>query len=107
MCVSVNWSTFNAISHTFKLVVWTNRADVQREDEDDEEAQVPGEQRAEQYHALLLLKVSIPMQKEKSQKKDHHNLDAQRRPAHSVPLIPCCKATWETEEEKNRYKNLL
>lgn len=53
----------------------TNRADVQREDEDDEEAQVPGEQRAEQDHTLLLFKVSIPMQEEKSQKKDDHDLN--------------------------------
>lgn len=76
----------------FKLVAWTNRADVQRQDEDDEEAQVPGEQRAEQDHTLLLFKVSIPVQEEESQKKDDHNLDGQRRPTHSAPL-PCAAKT--------------
>lgn len=75
-----------------KLLAWTNRADVQREDEDDEEAQIPGKQCAEQDHTLLLFKVSIPVQEEKSQKKDNDYLDGQRRPAHSAPR-PCAAKT--------------
>lgn len=69
----------------------TDRADVQGEDEDDEEAQVPGEQRAEQNHALLLPEVAIAMQQEQRQEEDHHDLDAEGGAAHPDGLVqrPC------------------
>lgn len=72
----------------------TDRADVQRQNEDDEEAQVPGQQRAEQDHALLLLEVAIAVQQEQRQEEHHHDLDAQRGPAH--PARPLLSSHGET-----------
>lgn len=68
--------------------VGTDRADVQRQDEDDEEAQVPGQQRAEQNHALLLPEVSVAMQQEESQEEDQDDLQAERRAAHGAAAPP-------------------
>lgn len=76
--------------------VTTDRADVQRQNEDDEKAQVPGQQRAEQDHALLLLEVAIAVQQEERQEEHHHDLDAQRGPAH--PARPLLSSHGETCE---------
>lgn len=62
----------------------TNRADVQREDEDDEEAKVPGHQRAKQNHPLLLPEVSVPVQQEQSQEEDQDDLHAECRATHGA-----------------------
>lgn len=59
-----------------------DRGDVERQDEDDEEAEVPGQQRSKQDHPLLLPEVSVAMQQEECQEEHHHHLHAQRRPAH-------------------------
>lgn len=42
----------------------TDRADIQRQDEDDEKAQVPGQKSTKQHHTLLFTEVSIAMQQE-------------------------------------------
>lgn len=68
-------------------LIKTDRADVQRQNEDDEKAQVPGQQCAKQHHALLLLEVSIPVQQEQRQEEHHHDLDTQSSPAHPAPLL--------------------
>lgn len=60
----------------------THRANVQRQDEDDEEAQVPGQQGAKQHHALLLPEVSVAVQQKEGQEEDHHDGDAQSGAAH-------------------------
>lgn len=68
----------------FQTLVVDCRADIQWKNEDDEKAQIPSQQCAKENHALLLLEVSIAMQEEQSQEKDHNNLYSQRCPAHSV-----------------------
>jgi len=71
----------------------THRADIQRQDEDDEEAQVPGQQRAEQNHALLLPEVSVAVQQEQRQEQDHHDHQAQSGAAHHATNRA---GSWET-----------
>lgn len=93
------------MSHTY-------RADVQRKNEDDEKAQIPGQQCAKENHALLLLEVSIAMQEEESQEKDHHNLYSQRCPTHSADRTPLtlpgtesnCRQIESKEPMTNSYK---
>lgn len=58
------------------------RADVERQDEDDEEAEVPGQQRPQQDHPLLLPQVSIALEEEEGQEENHHDHDGQRSTTH-------------------------
>lgn len=76
----------------------TNRADVQRKNEDDEETQVPGQQGAKQHHPLLLTEVCIAMQQEQSQEEHHHYLNAQRSPTHPASLTALSTAVTEKRE---------
>lgn len=59
------------------------RADVKWQDEDDEEAEVPGQQGPQEDHPLLLSQISITLQEEECQEKDDNNHDSQRSTAHS------------------------
>lgn len=66
----------------------TYRADIQGKDEDDEEAEIPGQEGPEQHQWVLLAEVSIAMQEKKWQEEDQHNLDTQGSTAHPVAAIP-------------------
>lgn len=59
------------------------RADIEWQDEDDEEAEVPGEQRPEQNHPLLLPQISIVLEEVEGQEEDDHDHDGQRSTAHT------------------------
>lgn len=50
------------------------RTDIQRQYEDNEKAETPSKQCADDYQSVLFLKVSIAMQEEQCQKKDKNNL---------------------------------
>lgn len=63
------------------LVIY-GRADIQREDEHDEEAQEPGEEGGEQDHPILLAKISISVQQEEREEEHHHHLQRERHAAH-------------------------
>lgn len=76
----------------------TNRADVQRKNEDDEETQVPSQQGAKQHHPLLLTEVCIAMQQEQSQEEHHHYLNAQRSPTHPASLTALSTARLKREK---------
>lgn len=58
------------------------RADVQRQDEDDEETEVPGQQRPQQDHPLLLPQVSIAVEEVKGQEENTHNHNSQCSTTH-------------------------
>lgn len=58
------------------------RADIKGQDEDDEEAEVPGQQCSEQNHPLLLPQISKALQKVEGQEENKHNHDSQRSPTH-------------------------
>lgn len=59
------------------------RADIEWQDEDDEEAEVPGQQRTQQDHPLLLPQVSIALEEVEGQEENNHNHDSQRSTTHS------------------------
>lgn len=63
------------------------RADIKWQDEDDEEAEVPGQQGSQEDHPLLLSQISIALQEEECQEKNNNNHDSQRSTAHSVGPI--------------------
>ena len=73
-----------------------DRGDVQRQDEHDEEAEVPGQQGAKQHHALLLPEVSVAVEQEEGQEEDHHDLQAQRRPTHPDAAQVTCSTHTHT-----------
>lgn len=58
------------------------RADVERQDEDDEEAEVPGQQRPQQDHPLLLPQVSIALEEVEGQEENNYDHDGQRSSTH-------------------------
>lgn len=55
-------------------VVWY-RADIKWQDEDDEEAEIPGQQRPWQDHPVLPPQISISLEEVEGQKEDDHNHD--------------------------------
>ncbi len=58
------------------------RADIERQDEDDEEAEVPGQQRPQQDHPLLLPQVSIALEEVEGQEENNYDRDGQRSTTH-------------------------
>lgn len=71
------------VKETVLVSVVSYRADVKWQDEDDEEAEVPGQQGSQEDHPLLLSQISITLQEEECQKKNDNNHDSQRSTAHS------------------------
>lgn len=59
------------------------RADVKWQDEDDEEAEVPGQQRSQQDHPLLPPQVSIALEEVEGQEENNYNYNSQRSTTHS------------------------
>lgn len=63
--------------------MFSYRADVERQDKDDEEAEVPGQQRSQQDHPLLLPQISIAVEEVQGQEENDHDHDSQRSATHS------------------------
>ena len=59
------------------------RADIEWQNENDEEAEVPGEQRPEQDQPLLLPQIPIALEEVEGQEKDNHDHNSQRSTTHS------------------------
>lgn len=58
------------------------RADVKGQDENDEEAEVPGQQGSQEDHPLLFSQICIALQEEECQEKNDNNHDSQRSTTH-------------------------
>lgn len=85
--------------------VWY-RADVKWQDEDDEEAEVPGQQGPQEDHPLLLPHVSIALQEEKCQEKHNNNHDSECSAAHSDGSTGGRQEVMVSEEDKRVIKNM-
>lgn len=72
------------MSTRFKqLQPFAYRADVERQDEDDEEAEVPRQQRPQEDHALLPAQIPIALQEVEGQEENHHHHHSQRGTTHT------------------------
>lgn len=58
------------------------RADIKWQDENDEEAEVPGQQGSQEDHPMLFSQICIALQEEECQEKNDNNHDSQRSTAH-------------------------
>lgn len=80
------------------------RADVKWQDEDDEEAEVPGQQGSQEDHPVLLSQISIALQEEECQEKNDNNHDSQRSAAHSDGPMGSCREVMVTMEGRRDQK---
>lgn len=91
------------------------RADIKWQDEDDEEAEVPGQQCPRQDHPLLLPQISITLEEEEGQEENNHNHDNQSGPVHGDSEQADVRRSWlmswwqhnDQETERERGKRLL
>lgn len=83
------------------------RADVKWQDEDDEEAEVPGQQGPQEDHPLLLSHVSIALQEVKCQEKHNNNHDSECSAAHSDRPTGRRQEVMVSEEDKRVIKNMV
>lgn len=70
------------------------RADIKWQDEDDEEAEVPGQQCPRQDHPLLLPQISITLEEEEGQEENNHNHDNQSGPVHGENEQADIRRSW-------------
>lgn len=70
------------------------RADIKRQDEDDEEAEVPGQQRPRQDHPLLLPQISITLEQEEGQEENNHKHDNQSGSVHGDSEQAAVRRSW-------------
>jgi len=71
------------LTHTRQTAaVVSYRADVERQDEDDEEAEVPGQQRSQEDHPLLPPQISIALEEVEGQEENNNHHDSQRSATH-------------------------
>lgn len=71
------------LTHTRQTAaVVSYRADVERQDEDDEEAEVPGQQRSQEDHPLLPPQISIALEEVEGQEENNYHHDSQRSATH-------------------------
>lgn len=77
-----------------KPAVVSYRAHIKWQDEDDEEAEVPGQQRPQQHHTLLLPQISITLEEEEGQEENNHNHDNQSGPVHGDSEQADVRRSW-------------
>lgn len=61
--------------YIYMLMMISYRADIKWQDEDDEEAEVPGQQRPQQDHPLLFPQISIALEEVEGQEENNYDND--------------------------------
>lgn len=81
----VSYSSYrnSAVGIVMNTLLVDGRADIKWQDEDDEEAEVPGQQRPQQHQPLLLSQVSIALEEVEGQEENNDDHDGQRSATHS------------------------